>query len=154
MSRDVVQAQDLTRRFGDFVAVDRVSFQVSRGEIFGFLGSNGAGKITTINMLTGLARPDAGSSRIASIDCTGNPKAAQHVIGVVPDESNLYPELTGFDNPCFCASLDGMRKKARETHARELLDVPVKAYKISATDLVFQRNLSRAFGFPPSGNDC
>jgi len=99
-----------------------VSFEVDRGELFGFLGPNGAGKTTTINMLTGLALPDAGSIRIAGIDCTGNLKAAQHLIGVIPDESNLYPELTGFDNLCFCAALYGMRKNARETRARELLE--------------------------------
>jgi len=112
----------LAKRFGEVQAVSDLSFEVPEGELFGFLGPNGAGKTTTINMLTGLARPDAGSIRIAGIDCTGNPKAAQHVIGVVPDESNLYPELTGFDNLCFCAALYGIRKKERESRARELLE--------------------------------
>jgi ABC-2 type transport system ATP-binding protein len=73
-------------------------------------------------MLTGLARPDAGSIRIGDIDCTGNPRAAQHLTGVVPDESNLYPELTGFENLCFCAALYGLRKGEREARARELLE--------------------------------
>jgi ABC-2 type transport system ATP-binding protein len=119
---NAVSVQGLAKRFGGVQAVKDVSFEVSEGELFGFLGPNGAGKTTTINMLTGLARPDAGVIRIAGIDCTGNPKAAQHLIGVIPDESNLYPELTGFDNLCFCAALYGMRKKARQTRARELLD--------------------------------
>jgi ABC-2 type transport system ATP-binding protein len=118
----VISVQDLAKRFGEVEAVSGVSFAVSEGELFGFLGPNGAGKTTTINMLTGLARPDTGKIRIAGIDCTGNPKAAQHLIGVVPDESNLYPELTGFDNLCFGAALYGMRKNAREARARELLD--------------------------------
>jgi ABC-2 type transport system ATP-binding protein len=96
---------------------------VLQGELFGFLGPNGAGKTTTINMLTGLARPDDGKIRIAGIDCTENPKAAQHLTGVVPDESNLYPELTGFDNLCFCAALYGMKKKEREARAQELLEI-------------------------------
>jgi ABC-2 type transport system ATP-binding protein len=95
---------------------------VLQGELFGFLGPNGAGKTTTINMLTGLARPDAGKIWIAGIDCSGNPKAAQHLIGVVPDESNLYPELTGFDNLSFCAALYGMKKEERESRTRELLE--------------------------------
>ena len=112
----------LAKRFGEVQAVSDLSFEVPEGELFGFLGPNGAGKTTTINMLTGLARPDAGSIRIAGIDCAGNPKAAQHLIGVVPDESNLYPELTGFDNLCFCAALYGIRKKERESRARELLE--------------------------------
>jgi ABC-2 type transport system ATP-binding protein len=56
-------------------------------------------------MLTGLARPDRGSIRIGGIDCTHNPKAAQYLVGVVPDESNLYPELSGMENLCFCGAL-------------------------------------------------
>jgi ABC-2 type transport system ATP-binding protein len=102
--------------------VEDVGFTVGRGEIFGYLGPNGAGKTTTINMLTGLARPDTGSIRIGGIDCTANPRAAQHLTGVVPDESNLYPELSGFENLSFCAALYGMRKGEREARARELLE--------------------------------
>jgi ABC-2 type transport system ATP-binding protein len=120
---NAIAVQGLAKGFGEVQAVADVSFQVHEGELFGFLGPNGAGKTTTINMLTGLARPDAGKMRIAGIDCTGNPKAAQHLIGVVPDESNLYPELTGFDNLCFCASLYGMKKNQREARARELLEM-------------------------------
>lgn len=114
--------EGLAKRFGEVAAVVDLTFQVPKGELFGFLGPNGAGKTTTINMLTGLARPDAGHIRIAGIDCTGNPKAAQHLTGVVPDETNLYPELTGFQNLSFCAALYGIRKKERESRARELLD--------------------------------
>jgi ABC-2 type transport system ATP-binding protein len=117
-----VQVSNLTKRFDEVLAVNDISFQVNKGELFGFLGPNGAGKTTTINMLTGLARLDAGKINIAGIDCTSNPKAAQHLTGIVPDESNLYPELTGFDNLCFCAALYGMRKNERQTRARELLD--------------------------------
>ena len=116
------EVSDLTKRYGEIVAVDDVSFTVKQGELFGFLGPNGAGKTTTINMLTGLARPDAGAINIGGIDCTHNPKAAQHLVGVVPDESNLYPELTGFDNLCFCAALYGMGKSERQGRAQELLD--------------------------------
>jgi ABC-2 type transport system ATP-binding protein len=118
-----IAIQHLSKSFDDVKAVVDASFEVARGELFGFLGPNGAGKTTTINMLTGLARPDSGSIIISGIDCTQNPRAAQHLVGVVPDESNLYPELTGFDNLCFCASLYGMRKKERQTRAHELLDM-------------------------------
>jgi ABC-2 type transport system ATP-binding protein len=117
-----IAASGLAKRFGEVRAVGDVSFEVGEGELFGFLGPNGAGKTTTINMLTGLARPDAGTIRIAGIECTGKPKAAQHLIGIVPDESNLYPELTGYDNLCFCASLYGMTKKERTKRAREFLE--------------------------------
>ena len=119
---DAIVVQNLTKRFEDVQAVAGVSFSIRQGELFGFLGPNGAGKTTTINMLTGLARPDSGAIRIGGIDCTGNPKAAQHLVGVVPDESNLYPELTGYENLCFCSALYGLKKQERQTRARQLLD--------------------------------
>jgi ABC-2 type transport system ATP-binding protein len=125
MKRDnspTLEVAHLTKRYGEVLAVDDISFRVNKGELFGFLGPNGAGKTTIINMLTGLARLDTGTIRIGGIECTRNPKAAQHLVGVVPDESNLYPELTGFENLCFCAALYGMRKNERQTRARELLD--------------------------------
>jgi len=118
----MIEVEGLTKTFDGTAAVDGISFHIGSGELFGFLGPNGAGKTTTINMLTGLARPDAGAIRIGGIDCTRNHRAAQHLIGVVPDESNLYPELTGFENLCFCAALYGLPKRQRQTKARTLLD--------------------------------
>ncbi len=125
MNRDdpAIEVRDLVKRFGDVRAVAGISFTVRRGELFGFLGPNGAGKTTTINLLTGLAKPDGGAIRIAGVDCANNPKAAQHLIGVVPDESNLYPELTGFENLCFCGALYGMRKEQRRARAEDLLGI-------------------------------
>jgi len=121
-SSPAVEVSNLAKRYGEVIAVNDISFSVRKGELFGFLGPNGAGKTTTINMLTGLARLDAGKIRISGIECTSNPKAVQHLIGVVPDESNLYPELTGFENLCFCAALYGMRKNERQKRAHELLE--------------------------------
>jgi len=117
-----IEVADLTKRFGEVNAANRISFDVRKRELFGCLGPNGAGKTTTINMLTGLARPDSGTIKIGGLECTHNPKAAQHLVGVVPDESNLYPELTGFENLCFCAALYGMRKNERRARAHELLE--------------------------------
>ncbi|MGC9490871.1 MAG: ABC transporter ATP-binding protein [Thermovirgaceae bacterium] len=116
-----IDVHGLVKNFGGVRAVAGVDFTVFQGELFGFLGPNGAGKTTTINMLTGLARPYSGTIHIAGINCSKDSKAAQHLMGVVPDESNLYPELTGFENLCFCAALYGMRKKERTDRARELL---------------------------------
>jgi len=118
-----VTVENLSKHFDDITAVDSATFSITRGELFGFLGPNGAGKTTTIKMLTGLAQPDSGSIRIGGIDCTSRLRAAQHLIGVVPDESNLYPELTGYANLCFCAALYGMKKTERQTRAWELLDI-------------------------------
>jgi len=121
--RAIIEVAGLTKRYGEVLAVDGISFDVSEGELFGFLGPNGAGKTTTINLLTGLARLDRGTIRIGGIDCTRNPKAGQHLVGTVPDESNLYPELTGYENLSFCAALYGVPKLRRERRARELIDV-------------------------------
>jgi ABC-2 type transport system ATP-binding protein len=119
---DAIAVNGLRKRFGQVEAVSGISFEVRKGELFGFLGPNGAGKTTTINMLTGLARPDSGSIRIAGVDCAKRPRDLQHLIGVVPDESNLYPELTGFENLCFCGALYGMREEERRRRAGELLE--------------------------------
>ena len=115
-----VAVENLVKRFDDVEAVSGVSFEVRQGEFFGFLGPNGAGKTTTINMLTGLARPDSGHCPHRR-HRLHQPRAAQHLIGVVPDESNLYPELTGSRT-----SVSARRSTAwqgeRRKRARELLD--------------------------------
>ncbi len=121
MAEPMIEVRGLRKRFGEVQAVAGADFDVREGELFGFLGPNGAGKTTTINLLTGLARPDAGAIHIAGTDCSANPKAAQHLMGVVPDESNLYPELTGRENLCFCGALYGMSKADRRARAGELL---------------------------------
>jgi ABC-2 type transport system ATP-binding protein len=118
----IIEVENLAKRFGEVTAVGGIAFEIRQGELFGFLGPNGAGKTTTINLLTGLSRPDLGSIRIGGIDCTHNPKAAQHLMGIVPDESNLYPELTGLENLCFCGALYGLAKRERQSRARELLE--------------------------------
>ena len=119
---DIVTVANLSKRYGDFTAVNNISFSIGRGEIFGFLGPNGAGKTTTINMMIGLARPSGGSILIDGIDVVKNVKKAHAIMGIVPDESNLYDEMNGFDNLCFCGSLYGMGRLAREKRAEELLE--------------------------------
>jgi ABC-2 type transport system ATP-binding protein len=118
---NIIEVKNLSKSFGDFNAVKEISFEVEKGEVFGFLGPNGAGKTTTINMLTGLAKPTSGDIRIANFDGVKQIKKVQRSIGIVPDESNLYDDLSGFDNLVFCASLYGMKKLQRETRALELL---------------------------------
>lgn len=114
-------AADLVKRYGAVTAVDGASFAIRQGEIFGLLGPNGAGKTTTINLLTGLARPNSGNRYLDGEEYGGRLKEAQARMGTVPDESNLYEELDGFENLCFCAALYGIRKRERERRARDLL---------------------------------
>lgn len=119
---EIVKVTDLTKRYGNVEAVRGISFSIQQGEIFGFLGPNGAGKTSTINMLTGLARPTSGHIIIDGIDAVKDIKKVQSIIGIVPDDNNLYDEMDGFENLCFCAALYGMEKSERERRARELLE--------------------------------
>ncbi len=120
---NIIEAKNLTKKFGNFTAVDNIDFTVKKGEIFGFLGPNGAGKTTTINMLTGLARVSQGHIKLDNIDCVNNIKKAQELMGIVPDESNLYPEMTGLENLDFCGALYCMEKAQRNKRAWELLEL-------------------------------
>ncbi|NLL91392.1 MAG: ABC transporter ATP-binding protein [Ruminococcaceae bacterium] len=117
----MVSVKNLKKDYGNFTAVDDISFEINKGEIFGFLGPNGAGKTSTINMIIGLSRPTAGEIAVDGIDVKSQTKKAQAIMGIVPDESNLYNEMDGFENLCFSASLYGMRKEEREPRARQLL---------------------------------
>lgn len=120
---NIIELHDITKYYDDLLAVDQISFEIKPGEIFGLLGPNGAGKTTTIKILTGLAKPTSGSATVNSVDICGNPKNAQQSMGIVPDESNLYPELTGFENLAFCGALYGMPKDKRRQRARDLLEM-------------------------------
>ena len=121
MNSLVYELRDVAKLYGQREVLHLDHLEIPRGEVTCIVGPNGAGKTTTINMLTGLARPDKGSIHIKKIDCSANPKAAQHLMGIVPDESNLYPELTGYDNLTFCGALYGMERRSRENRARQLL---------------------------------
>lgn len=104
-----VEAHELTKRFGDFVAVDHVSFAVPRGCIFGFLGPNGAGKTTTIRMLLGLVRPTAGSARVLGYDVVRQRHALRRRIGYMSQKFSLYDDLTVAENLNFYGGVYGLR---------------------------------------------
>ncbi|HHU50166.1 MAG: ABC transporter ATP-binding protein [Caldicoprobacterales bacterium] len=119
---EIISVTNLIKKYGEFQAVNGINFSVEQGEVFGFLGPNGAGKTSTINMMVGLSRPSGGRIMIDGIDAIKDIKKVQRMIGVVPDENNLYYEMDGFGNLCFCASLYGMHKAEREKRAGELLE--------------------------------
>ena len=119
----MIEASDLTKYYGELCAVDHVSFKVGRGEIFGFLGPNGAGKTTTVRMLTGISIPSAGWARIMGHDIQEQSVEAKEVMGIVPDISNVYTELSAWDNITFTGQLYGMPKDDRESRAKELLEM-------------------------------
>ena len=125
---DVIQANGLTKIYPadkdrtPLRAVDGIDFAVHQGEVFGFLGPNGAGKTTTIRMLTGLVRPTSGNARILNFDLLRDTTRIKKQIGVVPEASNLYDELTAFDNLVFSMQLYGVPRQERKARAEVLLE--------------------------------
>jgi ABC-2 type transport system ATP-binding protein len=118
----VIQVSGLRKRYGDVIAVHDVSFEVARGGIFGLLGPNGAGKTTTIRMLTGLTKPTSGTAFVAGRDCVRDSLAVKQRIGVVSEVSNLYNEMSAWDNLMFIGELYGVDKSTRTARAKELLE--------------------------------
>jgi ABC-2 type transport system ATP-binding protein len=122
MSGPAIEVRDLVRRFGDFTAVDRVSFEVAAGEIFGLLGPNGAGKSTTFRMLCGLLRPSSGSARVAGQDLLGASAAARARIGYMAQRFSLYAELSVRENLRFFARIYGLDRRAQAVAIDQALD--------------------------------
>jgi ABC-2 type transport system ATP-binding protein len=120
---DVIVVDGLTRRFDGFTAVDRVSFSVRQGEIFGFLGSNGAGKSTTIRMLCGLLRPTAGRAIVGGLDVTREPEAVKRRIGYMSQRFSLYETLTVEENLRFFAGLYGLSRERFEARRAFVLEM-------------------------------
>src|SRR5215467_936828 len=102
-----VEVEDLTRKFGDFVAVDHITFRVREGQIFGFLGPNGAGKSTTIRMLTGILPPTSGTGRVAGLDMVSQRQQIKQVIGYMSQRFSLYEDLTVRENLEFFGGVYG-----------------------------------------------
>jgi len=122
-SEGIIEVSDLTKYYGKFLAVDHISFKVKGKELFGFLGPNGAGKTTTINMLAGITKITSDKAYISGHDVTKEPIEVKEHIGVVPDVSGAYDEMTAWDNINFGAKLHGVTKEKRTTRARELLEL-------------------------------
>jgi ABC-2 type transport system ATP-binding protein len=118
----VIEARGLTRKFGHLVAVDHVEFGVYQGEIFGFLGPNGAGKTTTVRMLTGVIDPTEGTATIQGHDIREEPLLSRAHIAVVPEEANVYLDLSVWQNLMLMAELHGVARHRRLQEAKRLLD--------------------------------
>jgi ABC-2 type transport system ATP-binding protein len=112
-SESAIEVSELTKCYGKLLAVDHINFTVKKGEIFGFLGPNGAGKTTTINILTGVTQPTSGSAFISGFNVAHEPVKAKEQVGVVPETSFLYDEMTALDNINFSAKLHSVPKTRR-----------------------------------------
>jgi ABC-2 type transport system ATP-binding protein len=119
----VIEVEGLTRRFGELVAVDGVDFRVREGEVFGFLGPNGAGKTTTVRMLTGVIDPTAGSAAIRGHDVQAEPLAAREHLGIVPEQANVYLDLSVWRNVMLMAELHDVARTQRVKEGERLLEM-------------------------------
>jgi ABC-2 type transport system ATP-binding protein len=134
---NAVEVKELTKSYGSLIAVDHVSFEVKGKEIFGLLGPNGAGKTTTIRMICGMLRPTKGTAVVAGFDVSQKPQEVKRRIGLVPDISNLFGELSARINLEFMGKLYGLDKKTRRERIDQVLELfrlkerqndPVKYY--------------------------
>ena len=134
---NAIEVEDLTKRFGNFTAVDHIDFKVEAGELFGFLGPNGAGKTTTVRMITGVIKPDGGRASIMGYDVERETINAKQMAGVLPETSNAYIDLSAWQDLMLMAKLYGLEKKERQNRAENLLkrfglyekrDVSVKGF--------------------------
>ena len=116
-----IQARELTKRFGDFTAVDHVSFEVRRGELFGLLGPNGAGKTTLSRMLTTLIVPTSGQGFVAGFDVARDPERVREAIGVIPQALTSDLDLTGWENVDIYGGFYNLGRRARRERAQHLI---------------------------------
>lgn len=122
MSNIIISVRELTKCFGDFTAVNRISFDVERGEIFGFLGANGAGKTTAMRMLCGLSYPTSGCGTVAGYDVMLEGEEIKRHIGYMSQRFSLYSDLTVWENIRLFAGIYGLSKSETKKRATELLE--------------------------------
>ena len=122
MNETVITTNKLTKRFGDFVAVDEITFDVKKGEIFGFLGANGAGKTTAMRMLCGLSHPTSGKATVAGFDVFTQPEEIKKNIGYMSQKFSLYEDLTVLENIQFYGGIYGLSNKEIKEKSAELTE--------------------------------
>lgn len=123
MAENIIEVNKLVRKFNDLVAVNGISFNVKKGEIFGFLGPNGAGKSTTINMLCTILRPTSGSAKVTCCEVTKDPDRVRREIGIIFQEASLDDRLTAEDNLRFHGYLYGMTSKLINERLPEVMNL-------------------------------
>jgi ABC-2 type transport system ATP-binding protein len=139
----VIRVRNLVKRYGELVAVDAVSFEVAKGEIFGLLGPNGAGKTTIISILSCITPPTSGSASVSGIDVVADSLTARSKIGVVPQEIALYATLSARDNLMFWGRMYGLRDRTLARRVDELLDVVQLSDRASSRIDTFSGGMKR-----------
>ena len=149
-SNTILRVVDLTKKFGDFTAVDHVSFEIHKGEVFGLLGHNGAGKTTTVNMLAGLKLPSEGTAIISGFDIRKKPLDARMRIGFLPDNPGNYLHLTAKQNLEFFAELSDLKKEVASKRISELLELVGLTEWRDRKVGVFSRGMKQRLGLAQS----
>ena len=119
--QNIIQVSDLTKKYGDFYAVNNISFEVKKGEIFGFLGANGAGKTTAMKMLIGISKPSSGEATVAGFNVFKDPEKIKKNIGYMSQKFALYDDLTVNENIVFFGGIYGLSRKHIKVKTKELL---------------------------------
>ena len=168
MSEPIILAEQLTKAYGDAVAVDHIDLEISAGEVFGLLGPNGAGKTTTILMLLGLTEPTAGRARVAGFDPLRQPLDVKRRVGYMPDQVGFYDNLSGVANLRYTARLAGMPAKAIEARIANAIErvglgeaagKPVKTYsrgmrqRLAVAEILMKRAEIAILDEPTGGLD-
>lgn len=122
MCQHVIELTGLTKKYGDFTAVNNLNLNIRKSEIFGLLGPNGAGKSTTILMMLGLTEPTSGTVRVCGINSTTHPVDVKRVVGYLPEDVGFYDDMTGIENLVYTAQLNGLLKKEAKEQAAVLLE--------------------------------
>jgi len=143
----LLSVKNLSKQYGDFTAVDDVSFAAGEGIVFGLLGPNGAGKSTTINCLSGLMPPTSGRISIAGFDVVKEGKKAKQSLGIVPQELALYEDLPAIENLIYWGKAYGLRGKALESRVREVLDHIGLADRAKDLPKTFSGGMKRRLNF-------
>jgi len=145
-----IEVNNLSKRFGDILALDKVSFTVESGEVFGYLGPNGAGKTTTIRILTGITHPSGGSATIFGRDIVTETIRARRQMGIVYETSNVYDDLSAWQNMMFAGELYNVGKHDREARGKELLETfglwERRATRVRGFSKGMKRRLTLAMG--------
>ncbi len=128
MHDHVVETKCLTKRYGDFVALDALSIHVDRGQILGFIGPNGAGKTTTIKILVGLSRPTSGEAYIAGVNCSENASKIKRLVGYMPDRFGSYDNMRVHEYLDFFGAIFGMHRRDRRKRIAEVMELTDTTY--------------------------
>jgi ABC-2 type transport system ATP-binding protein len=146
----IIELKDLTKKYGDLVAVDHVNYQIEEGEIFGLLGHNGAGKTTTILMLLGLIPPTEGTAIVDGADIKENPLQARRNVGLLPENAGFYDNLTAKQNLSFYAELADVPEKVASDRCEKLIDMVGLGDKRPVKVGAYSRGMKQRLGIAQS----